>query len=654
MNSVKLNSGPADIASAWAAKKENSCVTPETFSQADTHAKTKRETFLTDWAVYALILFMGGIQFACYTHSADFLTDTDYPDLARSLLEHHSYQLNYLPMTTLPPGLPLILALVGRFWGLGPPVQFHVLAVSTTLGLIVAYKLLRLIEGRGLAAAACLLLGSSPLLFGFSTAIIFPEMPYLLASMLALWLTVKIDRAPPGNRPVALTLLLGLVLVMAVLIRSVGIALIVGLGTWLAASLLVVREAGRRRLKRFFLPLLLGVVAQCAWSVWAGRHEVLEWQLPGYPQSYISQLKLKNGHYPELGMATFSDIPRRVERNLVTRAAGFGQIMTRRYISPFWSSPAVFGVLFLILLGLASSFRNAGELHDWYFLWYEAMFLVWPWDYRDRFVFPIVPLACLYLWRGVKVARDYSIRRPKAVGVCFILCGVVLGVASVAFARGILAVPVVTDHPRGDHLQPIAAAFFWAMLAVAGLLLVRLHSTREARGDAVQSSWQTRIANLENSVSLRWAAILVLAVIVGYGIRMQLHIGRLNLRADLKQQATYGEIQAADWIQTHEPSNLIIMARDPGKFFHITGRRVVWFPPISNPTVLMDGIRRHHVGVVVVMIPPLRYWLPTEDVCFQSLARAYGSAFRLTHRDPNFQVYEVLLTPDRTSGASQQ
>jgi hypothetical protein len=597
---------------------------------------------------------MGVIQFACYPRAADFINDPGYPDLARSLLEQHSYQLNYLPMTTLPPGLPLILALVGRFWGLGPPVQFHVLAVSTTLGLIVAYKLLRRVEGRGLAATTCLLFGSSPLLFGFSTTIIFPEMPYFLASMLALWLAVKIDRAQPGKRQVTWILLLGIVLVMAVLIRSVGIALIVGLGTWIAASLAVVRETGRRRLKRFLLPLLLGAAAQFAWSAWAGRHEVLEWQLPGYPQSYMSQLKVKNGHYPELGMATLSDIPRRVERNLVTRTAGFGQIMTRRYISPFWSSPAVFGVLFLILLGLASSFRNAGELHDWYFLWYEAMFLVWPWDYRDRFVFPIVPLACLYLWRGVKVARDYSIRRPKAVGVCFILCGVVLGVASVAFARGILAVPVATDHPRGDHLQPLAAAFFWGMLAVAGLLLVRLHSTREARGDAPLSSWQTRIANFEDSVSLRFVAILALAVLVGYGIRLQLGKGRYNMWLDIKQQASYPLVEAADWIRTQEPANLVIMARDPGMFFHYTGRRVVWFPPISDPNVLMEGIRRHHVGAIIVMNPPSRYWLPTEDVCFQSLARAYGSAFRLSHWDPNFQVYEVLFPPDRTSNASQQ
>jgi hypothetical protein len=123
---------------------------------------------------------------------------------------------------------------------------------------------------------------------------------------------------------------------------------------------------------------------------------------------------------------------------------------------------------------------------------------------------------------------------------------------------------------------------------------------------------------------------------------------------NLKQQASYGEIEAADWIRSHEPSNQVIMARDQDMFFHYTGRRVVWFPPISDPTVLMDGIRRHNVGVIVVVNPPLRYWLPTEDVCFQSLVRAYGSAFHLSHQDPNYQVYEVVPPPDGNPNASQQ
>jgi len=608
---------------------------------------------LADWVFYALILLMGAIQFICYPHASDFVNDPGYPDLARAILEQHKYQFDFLPMTTLPPGLPLLLALVGKFWGLSPAVQFRVIALSTTLGLIVAYYLLRRVEGRGLALGVCLLFGSSPVLFGFCTALIFPEMPYFLASMVALLLAVKIDRTERAKVPIAWMLLLGLVLIMAVLIRSVGIALLAGLGAWIVVSLFVAPEMGRRRLKRFLLPLVLGLIAQFGWSVWAGGHQVLEWQLLGYPQSYMSQVIVKNGQHPELGVAKLGDIPSRVGRNIVTRTAGFDQILTRHYIGPFWSSPAIFGMLILVVLGLADSFRKGGELHDWYFLWYEAIFLVWPWDYRDRFVFPVVPLACLYLWRGLRVFQYHSIRRPKAVGVGLIVSGSILCVTSVAFAYRVLAFTVETGHTRGDHLQPLAAAFFWAVLAAMGFFMLKFPSLGGS-ADKSTPPWYGRIGGLEKFFSLRLATALGIALLVGVGMKAQIGEARHNLNMDARQEASYGEIQAADWIRTHEPPDRVVMARDQDMFFHYTGgRRVVWFPPISDPNVLMEGIRRHHVGVIVVVNPPLKYWLPTEDVCFQLLAQAYGSAFQLVHRDPKFQVYEVALPTDRKPNASQ-
>ena len=628
---------------------------PEPILRRDMPAQTPRETHWPDLVVYALIVFLGGLEIVGYTHTPDFVVDPGYPDLARSILEHHSYQFDFLPMTTLPPGLPLILALVGRFFGLGPAVEFRVIAISTTLGLLFAYLLLRRIEGRGVGAAACLLLGSSPLLFGFSTTIIFPEMPYVAASMFALWLTVKIDRDRPGSATLLWALLLGVVFAMATLIRSVGIALIAGLGAWIFTSLFVAPETGRRRLKTFLLPLLLSAAVQLSWSAWAGRHQVLEWQLPGYPQSYVSQIAVKNGQYPELGMASLSDIPSRVERNLITRAAGFGQIMTRRYMSPFWSSPAIAGVLALILLGLAVSFRQGGELHDWYFLGYEAIFLIWPWDYRDRFVFPIVPLACLYLWRGVKTLRSESARKPKVVGLCLMLGGVLLSVVSAAFAFRIFTFVSDGSHLRGDHLQPLAAVLFWAMLAAMGAILVWfIRPDRDSPDDAPRSRWVEAIARPETARAFRFAAVFVLAILVGMGVKIQLAEARFNLHADVKQQASYGEIQAAEWIRAHEPSDRVIMARDQDMFFHYTGwRRVVWFPPISNPQVLMEGIRRHHVSLIVVVNPPLMYWLPTEDVCFQVLQRAYGSAFHLVQSDPNYQLYDVEPFSQATSNAPE-
>ena len=200
-------------------------------------------------------------------------------------------------------------------------------------------------------------------------------------SMTALLLTLKIDRIQRGLLLPVWIALLSVALVLAVLIRSVGIALIVGLVTWTVTSFVLAPENARLRMKRFLIPLVLGLVAQLGWSGWAQRHEALEWQLPGYPGSYVSQLRVKDGQHPELGLAHVSDIPNRMGRNVVMQAAGFAQLLIRRNISKFWSSPAICGVVIVIAVGLASSLRDAGQLHDWYFLWYECIFLVWPWDY---------------------------------------------------------------------------------------------------------------------------------------------------------------------------------------------------------------------------------------------------------------------------------
>jgi hypothetical protein len=601
---------------------------------------------IADLAVYIFILLVGAFQFTHYTRTADLVIDATYPDLARSILEQGSYQVRFLPQTTLPPGFPLILALVGRFVGFAPAILFRVIVVSATFGLFAAYELLRRIEGRGLAAAACLLFGSSPALFSFNTNCVFAEMPFFLASMLALLLALKVDHAEPGRSPIVSVLLLSIAVVVAVLIRSVGIALLIGLGTWSVTSLLTVPEIGRRRVRRFSIPLVLGLAVQLSWSVWAQRHQILEWQLPGYPESYVSQLKVKNGQNPELGMAHLGDIPRRVGQNLVTRAVRFGELLTRRYISKFWSSPAISGVLILIVIGLASSLRAGGHLHDWYFLWYETIFLLWPWQTKDRFLFPIIPLACLYLWRGVKKLKEYSIHEPKATGFGLVLLGSFLSLSSAAFAFRITAFAVDMDHRAMDYLQPVAATLFWVALTATGFGMLRFRSLPNSTDVVRPFAHLSRLAESETPPALRFVTILAVAALVGSGVLQQVARGRDNMNPDITQVDLYPEIEAAQWIRTYESSDKVIMAREPEFVFHYTHRRVVWFPPISDPKVLMDGIRRHQVEVVVVAHHADSYWLPPEEACFQTLLQAYGSVFHLSHRGPDNWVYEVAPPQD--------
>jgi len=598
---------------------------------------------VADVAVYTFILLIGAFQLTHYLHTPDFMNDVTYPDLARSILDHGSYKIRLLPETTFPPGFPLILAGVGSFIGFSPAALFAVIAVSAMLGLIAAYELLRRVEGRGVAAAISLFLASSPVLFSFGTSIIYPEIPYFLMSMLALLFALKIDHTERRRSLIGWVMFLSVTLVLAVLIRSVGVALLAGLAAWIGTSLLVVPDIGRRRLRRFVLPLVIGLTAQLCWSVWAHRRESLEWQLPGYPQSYISQLRVKNGHHPELGEAQLADIPSRIGRNLVMRAAGFSHLLTRRNVSKLWSSPAICGPLMLIVIGAGCSvWAAAGQLHDWYFLCYEFIFVLWPWDYRDRFLIPVLPLACLYLWRGAKAAKNYAIRQPRASAMGLILLGSSLCISSAAFAFGITAFPVNPEHARGDHLQTMAATLFWGILTAIGVWMLKLSSLKQLRDGTGMFKQLSRVVELRSSIALRVVAIPILAAIVLSGTVQVMAIGRNNVNHDVTEESTYPMMKAAKWIRVHEPSDRVIMAGEPEFVFHFAHRRTVWFPPISDPKVLMDGIRRHHVGAVLVVHQAQSYWLPPEDICFQSLLKAYPGAFQLTHRDLDTWVYEVV------------
>ena len=118
-------------------------------------------------------------------------------------------------------------------------------------------------------------------------------------------------------------------------------------------------------------------------------------------------------------------------------------------------------------------------------------------------------------------------------------------------------------------------------------------------------------------------------------------IGHNRANLDATKESLYPELEASDWIRTHEPPNVVLMAREPEFVFHYAHDPTVWFPPISDAKVLMDGIRRYHVEFVVVARHQPSYWLPTEVYCFQALEQDYPGVFHLSHRGPDDSVYEV-------------
>jgi hypothetical protein len=137
---------------------------------------------------------------------------------------------------------------------------------------------------------------------------------------------------------------------------------------------------------------------------------------------------------------------------------------------------------------------------------------------------------------------------------------------------------------------------------------------------------------------------LAIAYLVFDGITMNISIGGQNLVSGLNAFQSTPEIQAARWIELHTDPNVIVASRQVGLLYHYARRRVVWFPPITDPRTLLQGIRDHHIEYVIVVDRKFSYYLPSETECFDLLDKAYPKAFHLVEKNGNMRIYEVPAT----------
>ena len=152
---------------------------------------------------------------------------------------------------------------------------------------------------------------------------------------------------------------------------------------------------------------------------------------------------------------------------------------------------------------------------------------------------------------------------------------------------------------------------------------------------------QRPVSVIESRRSL-WETLAAgsLTVLIALGVAMQVRIGLRNYHFDPKTDGAYPNIEAANWIRSHSVQSAVVMARKEDIVFHYGQRKVVWFPPSSNPGILMEGIRRYHVQYVVV-VEGDTYWRPASDECFRALSRAYPNEFQLVHQGPHDWVFAV-------------
>lgn len=598
------------------------------------------ELHLADYFLLVCILSFGALQYFSVQRVADFQRDDAfYADSGRNLVDHAFYGINGHAETNQPPGLPLLLGLLNLF-GLGTHVSFlRVMVVFETLGFFVTYEVLKRKSSRVVAASICLLLISSRVFFLMATQWVFPSFPYFFTSMAALLVAVKFEKSRSSPSRLVWGALLTCFIVLSLSFASAGMAFLAAILVSTGVLYFRTRQLALSRAKLYLVVLLVAAAAQ---AFWMHRKPVeLEWPIPGYPQSYLSQLKVKSGNQPELGMASLSDLPGRVLRNAADDAVLLSQTISRRWIDVAWMSVLVTGPIVLIFVGWSESvWQTGGDIQDWYFAAYQAMYLLWPWKTETRFFLPVIPLACFYLWRGCKSVIALARHNPRLLGLVWYPVAVILAVSSWFWMHG----SWFASHMSHAGLQDEASFFVWIVSAIVAVRMIW------AEAAWLQSStrlvdWFTRPGQFYGLTPFRISQHLLMALVLALivtGLGAQLTLAHTNLDLNSKTNSTPPDVLAAQWIAIHTEPSAIILARHVPIVYHYARRKLVWFPPSSNPNLLMDGIRKHKIDYVVVVTREDSYYLPPEEDCMVRLFDAYPGTFELVQQGAGFKVLRVL------------
>jgi hypothetical protein len=600
----------------------------------------------TDLIFFVLIAVFGASAVLLHQRTADFCgEDVFYADAAQSLLHDGLYAVNGNPETTQPPGLAGILAVLFSIFGYSYAASACAMAVFETLGFLIVYEFLRHRVPSLVAGSICIVLLSSPLYFAWATRMVYPCYPYFFSTMAALLSGEKYDNATTTRSKILWGSVLTMAVAASLLIATGTIALLGALAAVIVVTSLRDRRLARTRLLKFLPVLLVGIAVQGAWM--HREPAPPEWSLPGYPGSYLQQLQLKKGNYPELGMAKWSDIRERVTTNLKAESDILVQLVLRHGVNQTRVAVIVIPVLLIAIGWTYSVWKTGGmELLEWYFAGYQVIYLLWPWTMESRFLLPIAPLACLYVWQSCKALMIVSRVKPRVVGLIWLSASLLLTTSAV--------------HSLYSHWTRHESDLPDTLLLPAGLIFagcaLRMSYTGRSIFSIEQSSGMERW--LKRSLGRWWvgpqrlfwcAGYLFVSALVLIGIAVELRMASENLRVtNLLHTEMTGiyevlapEVEAGVWLRSHTPPDSVIMARHWATVHHYAGRKMVWFAPISDPRALFEGVVRHSIDYIVVVKHREPYYLPDDDYCFERLFEAHPTAFRLILQSANLRIFMV-------------
>lgn len=584
-----------------------------------------------DFAVYALILSIGVCKLLLHHRAPDFMgEDVFFADAARNLLQHGYYGVDGVRETTQPPGLSGILAVLFAIFGYSYATALCAMAVFETLGFLAFYEFLRRRAHRILVAGIVILLMSSPLYFGWATRLVFPCFAYFFTTMLALLAEDQYAKTERKYSRLAWGAVLALSVMTSLLIAVSTTALLLAILAVILFTARMDRRQARTQLFRLLPVFLIGAIT-LGW--WMFRPPApLDWSLPGYPDSYLNQLPLKSGNQPELGMARWRDVPIRVFTNAAGEADILAQLVLRHGVKRSRVAAVTIPMLLMVIGWIFSIVVAKGEKFvDWYFAGYQFIYLLWPWTMDTRFLLPIAPLACFYIWQGIHGLIHAAKSKPRLVGSAGLILSLVMILCGLIWIR---------QHAADNGgLPDLIVLSLWLMVAACAAWTT-YKGQPPFLGEFRLRPWRS---------SLLYAASLVVIGLILFGTAIDAQIARENLHGLASVRAGQTgpsetlphDVDAGLWLREHTPPDSVVMARHWGTVRHYAERKVIWFAPISDPAVLLEGIRRHAVDYIVVVTHPVPDYLPDEDLCIENLLNADPAAFQLVLDKGDLRIFRV-------------
>lgn len=398
-----------------------------------------------------LIIFLI-IYVACFTNKISLGGDNIYYyTLGKALASGHGYVDIISPTLTpnnhFPPGYPFIISLFMRL-GFEDIAFFYGLnGVFTFLSIIVLYKLLlRLSFGSRLAFVTCFFVTINTGILSFAITNM-SEIPYMLFSLLTLYLLAGLDFKKKVYQDVPFLLMIGLI-IATYYIRTSGVALVLAVAIYLSIR------------KKW-----LHVVSFIAVFFLA----ILPWQLRSNAlggNSYVKQLLSKNPYAPELGKAGISDFASRALANVVRYitieipSSVTGTLFDNGGTSPVRNWISGICLLLLVAYAFVRFFKKSLALLPMllYLLFTAGMLLLWPEKWIGiRFMLPIVPFLLFMLIYSVNSMLVWLSAKVKVTWNPYLLC--VLGVFILAPIR---LLSHLADEPYPQGYQNYFTLGEWA------------------------------------------------------------------------------------------------------------------------------------------------------------------------------------------------